>query len=453
MLLIQFPDWIGNWAQATPDKTAIVFNGGHRSYSELEDDIAGLASALQHDFGIGEGDRVAWLGNNSPRVIETLFACARIGAILVPLNWRLAVLKPGTGQADRSDNPVLILYTSGTTGQPKGVVLTKGALAWSARNSVAMHDLTADDRILMVLPMFHAGGFNIQTLSALSVGATIYLEEGFEPGNVLRKIEQSKPTLTGLVPAQIKAMVAHPGWTETDVSSLRSITTGSTFVPEACIDVWTERGVTALQVYGATETCAVAIHQTCENAAMTKGSVGFAAENCAVRLVGDGSHEVASGTHGVILIKGLNVFKEYWGNPSATAEALKDGWFHTGDIGYQRPDGSYVISGRQADLIISGGENIYPAELEVILNGHPEIVEAAVIGLVDDRWGEVPVAVVVKMKGSELDQETVQGLFKDKLARFKWPKRVIMVDGLPRNAMGKVRNSELRQLIGKHQEP
>ena len=520
MHLIQFPDWIGNWAQTTPDKTAIVFNGKHRSYSELGNAIARLASVLQRDFGIGEGDRVAWLGNNSPRLIETLFACARIGAILVPLNWRLAVpelkhliddagarllivgkdqldaagaiaeqtnhcqpvhayeaqvhehgqagsgsdswpsieelqgpaSEAGADQADRSDNPVLILYTSGTTGQPKGVVLTQDALAWSARNSVAMHDMTADDRILMVLPMFHAGGFNIQTLSALSVGATIYLEEGFEPGNVLRKIEQSKPTLTGLVPAQTQAMVAHPDWAETDVSSLRSITTGSTFVPEACIDVWTERGVSALQVYGTTETCAVAIHQTFENAAVTKGSVGFAAENCTIRLVGDDSHEVASGTHGVILIKGLNVFNKYWGNPTATAEALKDGWFHTGDIGYQRPDGSYVISGRQADLIISGGENIYPAELEVILNGHPEIVEAAVIGLADDRWGEVPVAVIVKTIDSGLDQEAVQGLFKDRLARFKWPKRVIMIDGLPRNAMGKVLNSELRQLIGKHQE-
>ena len=525
MLLIQFPDWIRNWAQATPDKTAIVFNGRRSSYSELENTITRLASVLQSDFGIGEGDRVAWLGNNSPRVIETLFACARIGAILVPLNWRLAVpelkhliddagarllivgkdqleaavaiteqsnscqpvhayeahvheirvhksgqtgsgsdswpsiqelqgpvSEVGADQPDRSDNPVLILYTSGTTGQPKGVVLTQDALAWSARNSVAMHDMTADDRILMVLPMFHAGGFNIQTLSALYVGATIYLEEGFEPGNVLLQIEQCKPTLTGLVPAQIQAMVAHLGWTKTDVSSLRSITTGSTFVPEACIDVWTERGITALQVYGATETCAVAIHQTCENAAVTKGSVGFAAEHCAVRLVGDDSNEVAFGTHGVILINGVNVFKEDWGNPSATADALNDGWFHTGDIGHQRPDGSYVISGRQADLIISGGENIYPAELEVILNEHPEIVEAAVIGLADDRWGEVPVAFIVKTNDSGLDQEAVQSIFKDRLARFKWPKRVIMVDGLPRNAMGKVQNSELRQLPGKHQE-
>ena len=525
MLLISFPYWIQHWAKSTPAKTAIVFNGRQISYAELENGIDRLTTVLQHDLGIGPGDRVAWLGNNSPRVIEALFACARIGAVLVPLNWRLAVpelkhviddagasllivgedqleaaitisgqlencqpvhaytaqaqgahdceegqtgsrcdswpaiqklqdqgLGACSDQSDRSDNPVLILYTAGTTGQPKGVVLTQDALAGSARNSVAMHGMTAEDRILMVLPMFHAGGFNIQTLSALFVGASIYLEEGFEPGKALRQIEYCKPTLTGLVPAQILAMVAHPDWTATNVSSLRSVTTGSTFVPEACIDVWVDRGVTALQVYGATETCAVAIHQNCENAVVTKGSVGFAAENCEVRIVGDDLHDVAVGIHGVILVKGPNVFKEYWRNPSATAEALNEGWFYTGDIGYQRPDGSYVISGRQADLIISGGENIYPAELEVILNEHPEIVEAAVIGLTDDRWGEVPVAVIVISNDSKLDQKAVLGLFEDRLARFKWPKQVMMVDGLPRNAMGKVQGFELRQLIAKHRK-
>jgi fatty-acyl-CoA synthase len=513
--VIPFSEWLISWAQAAPDKAAIFFADQQISYSRLMSRIDRLAAVLDREFNIRQGDRVAWLGNNNPLVIEALFACARIGAILVPLNWRLAVpelkhviddagvrllivgddqlkaavaitaqsgncqpvrtypgkptdsrsdlwpvvqdlldqvREPGTDQSDRSDSPVLILYTAGTTGQPKGVVLTQAALAWSARNSVAMHDMTADDRILMVLPMFHAGGFNIQTLSALSVGASVYLEEVFEPGSMLQQIAQCKPTLTGLVPAQIQAMVAHPGWAETDVSCLRSVTTGSTFVPEACMDVWLERGVTALQVYGATETCAVAIHQNYENAAATRGSIGYAAENCQIRIVDDVSHEVAAGKHGVILIKGPNLFIEYWRNPSATAEVLKDGWFHTGDIGFQRPDGSYVISGRQADLIISGGENIYPAELEMILNEHPEIVEAAVIGLADDRWGEVPVAVIVKARGSELDQEAVLGLFRDRLARFKWPKRVMMVDGLPRNAMGKVQGFELRQLISRHRE-
>ncbi len=506
---------IEHWAKVTPDNVAIIFGDRHSSYAELDNGIARLAAVFQHDFGIQAGDRIAWLGNNSPRLIEALFACARIGAILVPLNWRLAkpelqhilddagptVLIVGkdqltaataldvqpaicqpvhasqgtqtgahsdswpaieelqsqsdaghvaasyTGQSDLSAAPVLILYTSGTTGRPKGVVLTQDALAWSARNSVAMHAMTSRDRILMVLPMFHAGGFNIQTLPALSVGAVIDLQDGFDAGSVLRRINSSRPTLTGLVPAQIQAMIRHPDWDKTDLGCLRSITTGSTFVPAACIEAWRERGITALQVYGATETCAVAIHQTCENAAATAGSAGYAAAHCSIRIVDDDLHNVVAGQHGQILVKGPNVFKAYWRNPTATADALRDGWFHTGDIGFQRAAGSYVISGRQSDLIISGGENIYPAELQAILAEHPEIVEAAVIGLPDDRWGEVPVAVVVLANNSHLDQDSVLALFQHKLARFKQPKQVIIVNTLPRNAMGKVRKFELCQQI------
>jgi len=357
-----------------------------------------------------------------------------------------------TGKSDLSAAPVLILYTSGTTGRPKGVVLTQDTLAWSARNSVAMHAMTSHDRILMVLPMFHAGGFNIQTLSALSVGASIDLQDGFEAGSVLRQINISRPTLTGLVPAQILAMIRHPDWAETDLSCLRSITTGSTFVPAACIDAWRERDITALQVYGATETCVVAIHQTCENASATTGSAGYPAAHCSIRIVDDDLHDVVAGQHGQILVKGPNVFKAYWRNPTATANALRDGWFHTGDIGFQRPDGSYVISGRQTDLIISGGENIYPAELQAILVEHPEIIEAAVIGLPDERWGEVPVAVVVISEDSHLDTDGVLALYRHRLARFKQPKRVIIIDKLPRNAMGKVRKFELCQQILNHRE-
>jgi len=515
VLLILFYRCIEHWAKVTPDNTAIIFGDLRCSYAELNDRVARLAAVFQHDFSIQAGDRIAWLGNNSPRLIEALFACVRIGAILVPLNWRLAKpelqhilddagpsvlivgkdqvtaaaalgIQPGIcqpvhachgaqtgtcsdawpamqalqaqataagatasykGQSDLSAAPVLILYTSGTTGKPKGVVLTQDALAWSARNSAAMHAMTSHDRILMVLPMFHAGGFNIQTLPALSVGAAIDLQDGFDAGSALHRINSSRPTLTGLVPAQIQAMIRHPDWAATDLSCLRSITTGSTFVPAACIEAWRERDITALQVYGATETCAVAIHQTCENAAATAGSTGYAAAHCSIRIVDDDLHDVVAGQHGQILVKGPNVFKAYWRNPTATAAALRDGWFHTGDIGFQRSDGSYVISGRQSDLIISGGENIYPAELQAILAEHPEIVEAAVIGLPDDRWGEVPVAVVVLANNSHLDQEGVLALFQHRLARFKQPKQVIIVNTLPRNAMGKVRKFELCQQI------
>jgi fatty-acyl-CoA synthase len=287
---------------------------------------------------------------------------------------------------DRSGQPVLILYTFGTTGRPKGAVLTQYTLLCSAQNSVAMHDMTADDRILAVLPLFHAGGLNIQTLPALYVGAAVILHPGYEPGAVLASIASDLPSLTALVPAQIKPLLAHSDWPRTDMNQLRCMTTGSTFVPDSCIEPWIERGVAPLKVYGATETCAVAIHQTCANADATAGSVGFAAKHCQIRIVDNDGHEVMAGEHGQILIKGPNVFKGYWHNSVATGNALRGGWFHSGDIGYRRPDGAYVVSDRKADLIISGGENIYPTELEAILDEHPEIAEAAVVGEPDERW-------------------------------------------------------------------
>jgi len=193
--------------------------------------------------------------------------------------------------------------------------------------------------------------------------------------------------------------------------------------------------------------CAVAIHQTCANADATAGSVGFAARHCQIRIVDTDGHDVMAAENGQILIKGPNVFKEYWYNSMATENALRKGWFHSGDIGYCRPDGAYVISDRKADLIISGGENIYPAELEAILDEHPEIAEAAVVGEPDERWGEVPVAVVVMKKDGHMDEEGVRALFKNRLARFKHPQRVMLVDELPRNAMGKVEKFELRKQI------
>lgn len=502
--------WIDERLETTQDKPAIVFDGQAYSYSELAEGVASLATVMQAVFGVKQGDRVAYLGSNSPRMIEALFACAKTAAILVPLNWRLAVpelvqilvdagvtllitgddkldaavtiskqlencrvvhayqnpladavssswpalqalqLKAGaaeTGVAERPGNPVLILYTSGTTGKPKGVVLTQDMLVWSARNSVAMHEMNASDQILMVLPMFHAGGFNIQTLPALSVGATVILHEGFEPGSVLTEINSGGITLAGLVPAQINAMLAHPDWDNTDMSRLRCITTGSTVVPDSCIQAWQDRGVPALQVYGATETCAVAIHQRVDNAVSTRGSVGLAAEHCRVRVVNDDGLDLPPGEHGELLIKGPNVFKTYWCNPEATAEALSDGWFHSCDIGFQRPDGSFVISDRKADLIISGGENIYPAELEAILNVHPQIIDAAVIGRFDERWGEVAVAFVVTATGSDLTEDEILSMFENRLARFKHPREVKLVAQLPRNAMGKIEKFELRKMI------
>ncbi len=508
-------NWISHWAEKTPDKPAIIVGDQCCSYSSLAQAIVRLAAVFKYELRIGKGDRVAYLGNNSQREIEALFACAQTGAILVPLNWRMAIpellqvlhdaavsllivdedqLALATAVAEqwaacrivhacrkplideqsdswadlatlldhcericdrgeaRSANPVLILYTSGTSGLPKGAVLSQSALQWSALNAVNMHELSANDHVLTVLPLFHAGGWNIQTLPALSVGATVTLHPKFDPEAVLASLDGALVTLTALVPTQILSLTPHPRWSSTDMSHLRCMTTGSTFVPDSCIEPWEERGVTVLQVYGTTETCAVAIHQSPANVAATAGSVGFAAEHCRVRIVDADGHDMETGRNGEIWIQGPSLFSGYWNDPTASRHVFRDGWFHSGDMGYCRADGAYVVSDRKSDLIISGGENIYPAELEAILYEHPEIEEAAVIPQPDERWGEVPVAVVVTTRGSGLDQDAVQALFNNRLARFKHPRRVILVDKLPRNAMGKVEKFVLRKLIAEERE-
>lgn len=488
--------WLERRADFTPDRVALRFEGTEFRWAELDRDMRRLAGALAA-LGIGRGDRVAHLGYNSPFLLLLLFACARLGAMLVPLNWRLAAPEhahiladaepklllhdaafaehaaplggralclDGDGAADApalmaiaaereadpalaDEAPVLVVYTSGTTGRPKGAVLSQRALAWNAVNSTLMHDLTSEDHVLTTLPMFHVGGLNIQTLPALHAGALVTLHRRFEAGAALAAIARDRPSLAVLVPAQLAAMLAHPLWPETDLSSLRAITTGSSIVPTALIEAVQARGVPVIQVYGATETAPIAIYQTRADAAVSIGSCGKPGLHCAVRIVDAAGREIAPGERGEILVRGPNLMTGYWRNPEATDAALRDGWFHTGDIGHVDEQGYYWIDERKNDVIISGGENIYPAELEAVLLADPRIAEAAVVARPDPRWGEVPVAVVVPRPGAALDAETVLGLFRDRLARFKHPRAVVFAAELPKNALGKTLRYALRQRL------
>jgi fatty-acyl-CoA synthase len=427
------------------------------------------SNALQ----VKKGDRVAWLGYNHPEMLVLLFALARLGAILVPLNWRLtaaehkAILADCTPkwifsddafkahaedlgvppgklieaggsdlQGDDGDD-LLIVYTSGTTGKPKGVVLTQSALRWNGYNSIYAHDMTAADHVLTVLPLFHAGGLNNQTLPALLAGATVTLHRRFEPGTWLTEVAARKPTLSLLVPATMQAVIAHPDWAGTDLSSLRMVNAGSMVVPDSLIRAFHEHGVPVGQNYGCTETAPIATVLLKEDAARKLGSAGKPAPHCEVKLV-----------ENEVWVRGPNVMRGYWNDPAATAAALTpDGWFKTGDLARMDDSGYFWIIGRSKDVIISGGENIHPAELENILADCPEIVEYAVVGMEDAKWGETVCAFVVKGKNSKLDEAGVIALFKDRIAKFKHPRRVEFVDHLPRNAMGKVQKLELRQLI------
>lgn len=493
--------WLETPAAARP---AVRFEGAVLSYGELADVARRLAGLLRHRHGLRAGARVAYLGHNTPEQLALLFACARAGLMLVPLNWRLApaeietifadagpaclvvdgaclplvtpamlgncggnlysVRAPGAPYPDllatlhsepppapplgAEDDPLLLVYTSGTTGRPKGSVLTQGALHANAANAVHMHDLTASDHVLTSLPMFHVGGLNIQTTPALYVGACVTLLPRFDPAATLAAIGRARPTLTVQVPATLQALLAAPEFATSDLASLRAIATGSTDVPVELMVAFHARGVPVIQVYGATETAPLAIYQRIPDALATIGAIGRPGLHTEIRLVDHDGAEVAPGLPGEILVRGPHVAREYWRDPDATATAFRDGWFHSGDVAVCDAAGVYWFRDRIKNVIISGGENIYPAEIERIARAVPGITEVAVVGRFDPRWGQVPVLVAVP-GAMGLDRAGLMAAFDASLARYKHPKAILEVDALPRTALGKVDVGALRAMVAR----
>ncbi len=498
-------DWIERNAGFTPEATAILFEGETLSYVAMAEQVGRAAGALASGLGVKAGDRIAFLGYNNPQMLILLFACARIGAMLIPLNWRLAppehrrmiadstpavlfaepdFIAHAAGIAEASpgmrlvamedapegwqaygdvmadadpvapgahgtgpDDAILLCYTSGATGTPKGVVLTQEALFYNAINAIHMCNMTNADRVLTTLPMFHVGGLNIQTMPAFHAGATVIVHAKFDPAATFEDLEREEITLCILVPAQIMAMMPMPQWPKLDLSHLRMLSTGSTLVPHSLIRAFHERGVPVTQVYGSTETAPLATYGSVAMAERKVGSGGRVALHCELRIIDDQGADVATGTSGEILVRGPSIMREYWQAPELTAEALKDGWFHTGDMGHLDEDGFLFVDDRKKEMIISGAENIYPAELENLLADCAELEEAAVVGRADEKWGEVPIAVVVRKAGAEIDEAGVKDFFQGRIARFKHPHQVIFIEALPRNAMGKVVKDELRELV------
>ncbi|MDB5511189.1 MAG: putative ADP-producing CoA ligase, feruloyl-CoA synthetase [Enterovirga sp.] len=498
-------DVIARNAAFDPGKVALRFGGAALSYGAFSDRIARAASGLAHQLGVRAGDRVAVLAHNHPDTLVLLYACARLGAMLVPLNWRLAepelawilddaaprvlfadaafeatarsiaaartegaassglevltigdaadglgrlcrVQPQGAGDPPRGDlsAPLLLVYTSGTTGRPKGAVLTQEALVWNGVMSQHMHGLTADDHVLTVLPFFHVGGLNIQTTPALHHGATVTIHSRFVPAETLAAIAADRPTLTVLVPATMAAVLAEPGFGSGDLSSLRAVTTGSTYVPQPLVDAFEARGVPVLQVYGATETCPVSVY-TRLGGPRPEGSTGWPGPFCEAKVVDDAGEMLPDGVSGEIMVRGRQILSGYWRNDDATRAALADGWFRTGDIATRDASGAFFVHDRKKNVVISGGENIYPAEIERVLLDHAAVAEAAVVGCPDPRWGEVPVAHVVLRAGHDCTAEALSAHVLSQLARFKAPKRFIFADALPKSALGKVQHHLLRE--------
>ena len=492
-------------AQIQPKKLAIRFGMPGQTedfdFAKFWRRVERVTGHLQVTHGLKSGQRVAWLGLNHELQLVTLVACARLGLIFMPLNFRLAVAelkmvlqdaKPSilihdelhanavvslaidvpqschlesliaTASAKNLALPavddcadVLLVYTSGTTGLPKGAVHTQAGLLANAKASDEAHAFKPIDIVLSTLPMFHVGGLCIQTLPALLAGVSVHLQPRFDASAWLKSVSQGelvqRPTLSLLVPATMRAVLDHAEWPSVDLQSLRGIMAGSSTLPEAYLEKFHQRGVPVGQIYGTTETGPVSVILKFQDAVQRIGFAGWPHANLELQIRDSEEQVVKPGVTGEVCVRGANVMRSYWLAASqAAGEGLKDGWFHTGDMGYLDANGCLQIVGRNKDMIISGGENIYPAEIENALATFPGLLECAVVGLPDERWGEVPVLALVRAltaEGRQLSETAVKAHLEAKIARFKLPRRVVFREELPKSALGKVQKPILQQQL------
>jgi len=500
------PEGIGSWLKyreiETPDKEALVSDGRRFSYKQMNQRVNQLAWAMQ-ESGIKHGDRVAVLSYNCNEFAEIIMALAKLGAMLVPLNWRLTPVeltfilqdsgartlfydasftaaaeelqkktslnnlislyggspldkakiyddfiagKPVTEPVPSSpvglETPHIIMYTAGTTGKPKGAVLTQGASFWNAVNCIAAMSLRADDRDLNVLPMFHIGGIGLFTLPLFYMGGTVLLLRTFDPAKALEIIRKEKVSIFFGVPAIFLFLANQPDFK--CMKDVRIIMSGGAPLPVSLIKLYEENGLRLLQGFGMSE-AAPSIAILDKDMYLKKaGSIGRRLMHLETRVVDEDMKDVPPGEIGELIMRGPNMMIGYWNRPEATEEAFRGGWFHSGDLARREADGSLYIVDRSKDMYISGGENVYPAEVENAIYEIPEIGEAAVIGIPDSKWGEVGKAIVVVKAGKKLTEDQIISYLKGRLAKFKVPASVVFTDLLPRNAMGKVMKNTLR---------
>jgi len=490
-----------------PDREAYVDGNGdlRLTFAQLNARSNQLANALLAD-GIEKGDRVALLLMNSAEFVEAFFAIAKVGAVAVPLNWRLVPdelefiiknagakriifdeeflgsvselqsrgdktdishwlqvegeasiapfaqsyqrLRDTASQAEpeprgSEDDMLYIMYTSGTTGLPKGVVHTHNTVLWGLFTMTGNISFEEGDRFLGALPLFHVGALAPLTLSIYQ-GVTSVVMRSFDPVRAWQLIQDEKITTGLAVPAMLNFMLQVPNLKDFDFSSLRWMLTGAAPVPVSLLEAYQAIDIGILQVYGLTETGGPACLMDAENGVRKAGSTGKAYFHTDIRIVDEEGNDCPPDVAGEILVRGKHNMKEYWDNPEATAKTLVNGWLHTGDIATMDEEGFVTIADRIKDMIISGGENVYPAEVENALMAHPDIAEAAVIGQQSEKWGESPLAIVVA-KNESLSEAEVLDHCKSKLAGFKRPKAVVFVENIPRNPSGKILKRVLRE--------
>jgi len=508
-------DWIARHAERTPDKLAMVdaHSGRQFTYAQLNERANRFASFLQDNLGIQQGDRVSILAQNSSDYYEVLFACGKMGAILNTLNWRLAVpeleyilndsaprvllyepafaeavdaLRPqiscevyvvmgedapdgeytyegalAAGNPQGVEMPLLtyndtwaILYTSGTTGRPKGAQVTYGNFFYNAVGMGRAIDLTSEDVNLNVLPTFHAGGLGLYAGPVLHAGGTLVVMRTFEPGDFLRLMEEWKVTALLLVPSIYLVLAQYPDLDKYDLSAVRHWGSGGSSLPPSLVKEYAEKGIIIQQGFGMTETGPTVFIITEEDAVRKAGSVGKPVLHTDVCIMAREGNVLGPNEVGELCIRGGNVTTGYWNRPEATAEAIVEHpgllgrWLHSGDAAMYDEEGFYYIVDRWKDMFISGGENVYPAEVENVIYHHPAVAEVAVIGVPHPRWQEVGRALVVLKEGQALEEAEIIEFCQGKLAKYKIPKSVVFVDALPRTAAGKVLKRELREMYG-----
>jgi len=503
--LINIGDWIKKWSFLQPNKRALIFEDHPFTYQEINLRTNQLCHFLL-ERGVQKGDRVSVLLYNCHQYIEIFFALSKIGAILVPLNWRLAgpelefiikdsgarmiifepefeeiitsirphlnisngdfisvgspcpdwandyektlvdypVHEPNLKTSVGDEDPHILMYTSGTTGIPKGAILSHRKTFFNALNADIFYSLTSKDTMIVSRPMFHSGGLLVEAAPILYKGGTLLLKKRFRSHEILDAVQKYRVTLLELPATLYQFILRECDLTQYDLSSIRSFFTGGERVPKAMLKEYYRKGITISQIFGQTEASTITFLSP-DDAVLKIGSVGLPVFYGEVRIVDKTGKEVSPGEVGEIIIKGPTLMSGYWKQPELTAETIRDGWLYTGDLARTDEEGYVYIIDREKDMYISGGENVYPAEIEKVLHTHPKIFDAGIVGVPDEKWGEVGKAFIVLKPGEAMSNGEAFEFLKGKVAKYKIPKYVELIDELPKTASGKIQKFLLKE--------